>query len=67
MSITSDLPNIRVRLEPDQFELLRKIAKLNERTMTQEIRLAVRNHLEGMLQAEAARERLSRAMQRQSS
>jgi predicted DNA-binding protein len=44
--ITSDLQNTRVRLEPDLYERLRKIAEANERHVTQEIRLAVRKHVE---------------------
>jgi len=46
MAITSDVQNIRVRLEPAQYEALRKIAERNERHITQEIRLAVRKHIE---------------------
>lgn len=53
MAITSDNYNIRVRLEPEQLELLQALAVRNERKLTQEIRLAVRRHLEREIAKEA--------------
>lgn len=44
-NLNSDLPNIRVRLEPDEYETLVALARLNDRSIAAEVRVAVRKHL----------------------
>lgn len=46
MSITSDLQNVRVRLEPGTLAQLQERAKANERSLAAEIRYIVKAYLE---------------------
>ena len=45
--ISSDMPNIRVRLTADQFEQIVALAEKNERSVPAEIRIAVKAYLNG--------------------
>jgi len=46
MPITSDLQNVRVRLEPGTLALLQERAKANERSLAAEVRYIVKCYLE---------------------
>ena len=45
MPISSDTPTIHTRLEPDEYERLRVLAKENGRTIASEARMALRQWL----------------------
>jgi len=54
MAITSDLQNVRVRLEPETVTVLQKRAKENERSLAAEVRFIVKDYLETHRNGKAA-------------